>query len=116
MPRAKGWREPALRRNPDDSPGPCFGGAILAQLGDRELAIEWVERALDAAGSEAFIVYNSACTLARLGVVDRAFELLERAVDRGWGDRNWLENTSVIAPPRDDPRVARIQIGKASGR
>src|SRR3546814_5542291 len=88
--------------NPDDSPALCFGGAILAQLGDRELAIEWVERALDAAGSEAFIVYNSACTLARLGVVDRAFELLERAVDLGWGDRTWIEHDSDLAPLRDD--------------
>src|SRR3546814_15863478 len=94
--------------NPDDSPALCFGGAILAQLGDRELAIEWVERAPDAAGSEAFIVYNSACTLARLGVVDRAFELLERAVDLGWGDRTWIEHDSALAPLHDDPPLARI--------
>src|SRR3546814_11255253 len=87
MARGKVILEQHLRMNPDDSPALCFGCAILAQLGDPELAIEWVERALDAAGSEAFIVYNSACTLARLGVVDRAFELLERAVDLGWGDQ-----------------------------
>src|SRR3546814_843946 len=108
MARAKVILEQHLRMNPDDSPALCFGGAILAQLGDRELAIEWVERALDAAGSEAFIVYNSACTLARLGVVDRAFELLERAVDLGWGDRTWIEHDSDLAPLRDDPRFARI--------
>src|SRR3546814_20190199 len=105
--------------NPDDSPALCFGGAILAQLGDRELAIEWVERALDAAGSEAFIVYNSACTLARLGVVDLAFELLERAVDLGWGDRTWIEHDSHLAPLPHAHRFARLlqpQIGTRSCR
>src|SRR3546814_19700173 len=100
--------EQHLRMNPDDSPALCVGGAILAQLGDRELAIEWVERALDAAGSEAFIVYNSACTLARLGVVDRAFELLARAVDVGWGDRNWIEHEYDLAPLPDAPPCAPL--------
>src|SRR3546814_15845395 len=44
MARAKVILEQHLRMNPDDSPALCFGGAILAQLGDRELAIEWVEQ------------------------------------------------------------------------
>ena len=106
--RAKAILEQHLRMNPDDSPALCFGGAILAQLGDREQAIAWTERALDAAGSEAFIVYNSACTFARLGVTDRAFELLERALAQGWGDRTWIEHDSDLASLHGDPRFDRI--------
>jgi adenylate cyclase len=106
--RAKTILEQHLRMNPDDSPALCFGGAILAQLGDREQAIEWTERALDAAGSEAFIFYNSACTFARLGIVERAFQLLERALAQGWGDRTWIEHDSDLASLHGDPRFAGI--------
>src|SRR3546814_11016353 len=54
--------EQHLSMNPDDSRALCFGAVNLAEMGERERAIEWTERALDAAGGEAFIQYNSACT------------------------------------------------------
>src|SRR3546814_17640213 len=59
--------EQHLSMNPDDSRALCFGAVNLAEMGERERAIEWTERALDAAGGEAFIQYNSACTYAVLG-------------------------------------------------
>lgn len=103
-----GLLERHLQMNPDDSRALCFGAVNLAELGHRERAIEWVERALDAAGGEAFIQYNSACTFAVLGETDRAIGLLERAVDLGWGDRAWIENDSDLVSLRDDPRFAAL--------
>src|SRR3546814_20078423 len=50
MARAKVILEQPLRMNPDDSPALCFGRAILAQLGDREHALAWVETAPAPAG------------------------------------------------------------------
>ena len=100
--------EQHLSMNPDDSRALCFGAVNLAEMGDRERAIEWTERALDAAGGEAFIQYNSACTFAVLGESGRALDLLERAVALGWGDRAWIENDSDLASLRDHPRFARL--------
>ena len=97
-----------LQMNPDDSRALCFGAVNLAELGQRERAIEWAERALDAAGGEAFIQYNSACTFAVLGETDRAIGLLEHAIDLGWGDRAWIENDSDLISLRGDPRFAAL--------
>ena len=100
--------EKHLSMNPDDSRALCFGAVNLAEMGERERAIEWTERALDAAGGEAFIQYNSACTYAVLGEPERALDLLERAVALGWGDRAWIEHDSDLASLREHPRFARL--------
>src|SRR3546814_19222628 len=59
MARAKVILDQHLRMNPDDSPALCFGGAVLAQLRDPALAIEWVERSLHPVGPQAFICSTS---------------------------------------------------------
>jgi adenylate cyclase len=100
--------EQHLRMNPDDSRALCFGAVNLAEMGERERAIEWTERALDAAGSEAFIQYNSACTYAVLGETGRALDLLERAIELGWGDRAWIEHDSDLASLHGDPRFSAM--------
>ena len=97
-----------LQMNPDDSRALCFGAVALAELGQRDRAIDWTERALEAAGGEAFIQYNSACTFAMLGDSVRALGLLERAVDLGWGDRAWIEHDSDLASLRGNPRFSAL--------
>src|SRR3546814_17263626 len=42
MARAKVILEQHLRMNPDDRPALAFGGAILAQLGDRAPTLRWI--------------------------------------------------------------------------
>ncbi len=97
-----------LQMNPDDSRALCFGAVALAELGQRDRAIDWTERALEAAGGEAFIQYNSACTFAMLGDSARALDLLERAVDLGWGDRAWIEHDTDLASLRGNPRFSAL--------
>src|SRR3546814_16103889 len=94
--------------NTDDSRGRGVGAVNREEMGERGRSIGWTERALDAAGGEAFIQYNSACTYAVLGESGRAFDLLERAVALGWGDRAWIENDADLASLRDQPRFARL--------
>src|SRR3546814_3496866 len=88
-----------MKMNPDDSWALVVGAVNLAELGDREQAIAWAERAIDASDDEPVICYNSACTFAVLGESNRALDLLERAVALGWGDRKWIrsvEHTSEL--------------------
>src|SRR3546814_438072 len=68
-----------LQMNPDDSWALGTGAVNLASLGERNRAIEWTERAIEASGEEPIIFYNSACTFAVLGEHDRALDLLERS-------------------------------------
>src|SRR3546814_8795319 len=73
-------RDRHMKMNPDDSRALVVGAVNLAELGDREQAIAWAERAIDASDDEPVICYNSACTFAVLGESNRALDLLERAV------------------------------------
>ncbi|MGH9421102.1 MAG: TPR end-of-group domain-containing protein, partial [Thermoanaerobaculia bacterium] len=40
------------------------------------------------------LLYNAACNFALLGRADEALGALEQAVDRGYGDKNWIEHDS----------------------
>ena len=93
-----------LQVNPDDARALSFGAFCLVEAGQPERAREWAALALQTRDNEPHYLYNSACVHARLGDADRAIELLERAVELGWGDRTWIENDSDLAALRPDPR------------
>lgn len=103
-----------LKMNPDDSWALCTGAVNLAELGERERAIEWSERAIDASDQEPLIFYNSACTFAVLGDNDRALDLLKQAVVLGWCDREWIQNDTDLATLRGDPRFREL-LGRIHG-
>jgi adenylate cyclase len=54
------------------------------------------------------VLYNVACFYTHAGDVDKALELLERAVDKGWGDKAWLETDSDLDSLRQLPRFQAI--------
>ncbi|MGB8716729.1 MAG: tetratricopeptide repeat protein, partial [Rhodanobacteraceae bacterium] len=97
-----------LKMNPDDSWALGTGAVNLAELGERERAIEWAERAIEASDEEPIIYYNTACTFAVLGETDRALDLLDRSVSLGWGDREWIQNDSDLASVRGEPRFREL--------
>jgi adenylate cyclase len=94
--------------NPDDARALCFGASALAAQGQRDKAIEWAEAALESRENEPHFLYNTGCTFAELGDSARALDLLERAVDLGWGHRAWIEHDSDLASLRDNPRFVKL--------
>lgn len=94
--------------NPDDARALSFGAYSLAEAGNPEQAVEWAELALQTRDNEPHYLYNAACVYTVLGNADRAIELLERAVELGWGDRAWIENDADLASLRDDPRFIAL--------
>src|SRR3546814_13334445 len=65
--RSMATLEQHLSMHPDDSRALCFGAVNLAELGERERALQWTERALDADGRAPFIQYNPASPHPALG-------------------------------------------------
>jgi TolB-like protein/tetratricopeptide (TPR) repeat protein/tRNA A-37 threonylcarbamoyl transferase component Bud32 len=94
--------------NPDDARSLTMGGVARARTGDHPGAVEWVERALMAEPRDAVVLYAAACTLAVLGLGERAIEVFGRAIDEGFGNRQWIEEDPDFDSIRDDPRFRAI--------
>ena len=97
-----------LELNPDD-PRACVLGAIAhAVLKNEERSVAFAERAIAADPDDPMLLYNVACNYAQLGRVEEALSALEQAVDRGYGDRPWMEHDSDLEPLRDKPRYKAL--------
>ena len=97
-----------LDLNPDDTRALTLGGVALARLGEHERALDMANRALAVDPDDAALLYNVACVYASLNENERAIEVLERAVDRGFGQREWIESDPDLAPLRGTPRYEAI--------
>ena len=100
--------EQQLQMNPDDVRAWYLGAGSLAELGERDKAVEWAGLALQSGEGDPNVLYNVSCTFAQLGDQDRAMDLLEQAVKLGWGDRAWIENDSDLAALHDNPRFRAL--------
>jgi Flp pilus assembly protein TadD len=65
-------------------------------------------RALAVDPDDSALLYNVACVYALTNENERAIETLERAVDRGFGQREWIETDPTLAPLRGTPRYEAI--------
>ena len=100
-----------LEMNPHDNRALLFGATQLCIIGEQEKALEMAERALGQDEKEPNLLYNGACFYARQGDKDRSLELLARAVEVGWGNRDWLETDSDMDSLREDPRFIALLKG-----
>ena len=66
------------------------------------------DRALALKPDDFSVLYNAACTNAKAGEVDRAIELLDRAVRSGGGYRSWIEHDNDFESIRADSRFQAI--------
>jgi serine/threonine protein kinase/Flp pilus assembly protein TadD len=97
-----------LELHPDD-PRACILAAIShASLKDEEKAVEYAERAIAADPDDPMLLYNVACSYAQLGRVDDSLTALEQAVDRGYGDKSWMEHDSDLDSLRDTTRYKAL--------
>lgn len=97
-----------LEMNPHDTRALYFGAQNLVLVGENEKGVELAERALGQDQDEPVVLYNVACFYALQGDPDRSIELLTKAVDEGWGDREWLETDSDLDTLRGDDRFRTL--------
>jgi adenylate cyclase len=101
--------EEALRLYPESSRPAQLGATMLAYLGETEKAREWLKLAMEIDADDNHMRYNAACTYARLGEVDRAFDLLEVWVENAASNlRLWFKNDPDLEPIRDHPRYQKL--------
>ncbi|CAN5331500.1 hypothetical protein BH23GEM2_BH23GEM2_06030 [soil metagenome] len=100
-----------LELNPDDSRACQLGAGAAANLGESDAATEYARRALTINPDDPLLLYNIACMHAMLGNSDEAMNCLERAGDKGYGQKDWVEHDSDLDSLRDLPRFQAIVAG-----
>jgi tetratricopeptide (TPR) repeat protein len=101
-----------------------YGQLAFAQmnLNRNEDAIKSYEKAFEAgippgANTRGLAYYNMACAYARLKQTDKAFEMLNKAVDEGMTNRQTFETDTDLAALRTDARFQTLlaRLPKTSG-
>jgi len=100
-----------LEMNPHDSRALIACAAQLYVVGEQEKGLELAERALGQDENEPAVLYNAACFFALKGDIDRSLELLARAVELGWRNRDWLKTDSDLDSLRADHRFVALLKG-----
>jgi serine/threonine protein kinase/Flp pilus assembly protein TadD len=113
-PNAKETQLEGLRRarkqleiNPDDRRALSLGSGNLYDTGEREEALRWITRALEIYPEDAGVLYNGVCLFAKEDK-EKALNLLEKAVEKGFGKKDWIEQDPDYDPLRNEPRFQAL--------
>jgi TolB-like protein/Flp pilus assembly protein TadD len=106
--RAMKLMEERLELNPDDARACNLLSAKYAKLGDPARAVQYAERSLAIDPDDPMLLYNVSCTYAVLGMEEEAMRCLERAVDNGFGHKEWIDHDPDLLSLRDNPRFKAI--------
>lgn len=92
-----------------------YGQLAYSQMstGRNEEAIRTYEKAFEAgippgANTRGLAYYNMACAYARLKNIDKAFEMLGKAIDEGFSDRAAMARDEDLVLLRPDARFAKL--------
>jgi len=97
-----------LELNPDDARAWLLSGAALMRLGEREQALERARRAFAIDPEDSSVLYNLACIYALAGSSNEAIDHLDKAIQNGFGQREWLEYDSALDSIREEPRFQAL--------
>ncbi|OLD64092.1 MAG: hypothetical protein AUI47_07385 [Acidobacteria bacterium 13_1_40CM_2_68_5] len=97
-----------LESDPDDVRAIYLGAGALVETGREDEGLKWCERALAVDPNDASTLYNVACIYAGHKRRDQALTLLEKALDNGFAQIDWIEHDSDLDPLRDQPRFKAL--------
>ncbi|HLG05143.1 MAG TPA: protein kinase [Gemmatimonadales bacterium] len=101
--------EKHLELNPDDARALYLSAGGLVQLGEPERALELARRAHAIDPEDSGVLYNVACVYSLAGLADEALKCLDKAIQNGFGHREWIENDSDLDNIRGDPRFEALR-------
>jgi tetratricopeptide (TPR) repeat protein len=85
-------------------------------LGDRVRGIEWSDRALSMDPEEPSVLYNVACNYALLNETEKALTCLEKAFDKGFGHKEWMEHDPDFLSIKNHSRFKALMRGLAAAQ
>ena len=103
--------ERALALNPGDSRALYLGAMELQIMGESARSDEWARRAIQSDPTNPLMLYNIGCLYAVAGNRGLALDHLERAMEVGMRNRDWLMTDPDLSSIRDDPRFVALLTG-----
>ncbi len=100
--------ETELSRKPGNLAALIELGHLYTRLGRIRDGLAIDRRLVEILPDDPTVHYNLACSLALAGEIDAAFQALEAAVERGYGDAEHLAGDEDLAALRDDERFAAL--------
>jgi adenylate cyclase len=100
--------ERILALSPQDARALSLGSLALYEDGQTQRALEWSQRSLELYPDDMSALINATCLRARMGDKETALQILERAWNRGWGKRDWIEQDPDYDILRPDPRFQAL--------
>ncbi len=100
--------EQQLELTPDDARACIMAGVQSSVLGDAEAAESYVKKALKIDADDPMLLYNVACVYSSIGKIEEAMTSLERAVDAGFGHKEWIEHDPDLIPLQGLARYKKI--------
>ena len=85
-----------------------MGSVSLFENGEKEEALKWINKAVALYPEDGGVVFNGACLYALNGNKEKAISLLEVAVDKGWGNKEWIEQDHDYDSLRDEPKFKAL--------
>ena len=96
-----------LQINSSDSETLALMGHYQAMLGERDIALEYIDRAVKQAPGSMIVNFNAATALANLGESERSLDMLEKALSLGYP---WVLASADgnLEPLKNSPRYAAL--------
>ena len=100
--------EQHLEQHPDDARACIMAASAHANMQDAEKSALYAARAIAMDPEDPMLLYNVACLYSVLGRTEDCLTALEQAVNKGWGDKAWLEHDSDFDAVRLEPRYLAL--------
>lgn len=96
------------RRVPEDTNIMRALGDLYTQTGAVQEGLEMDQRLSRLCADDPMVWYNLACSLSLCGRSDDALDALDRAVELGYDDYEWMKQDADLAGLRGDPRFESL--------
>ena len=108
--RRRGLRlaEDRLKTHPHEVRALYLGASALVSLGERDLGLQWADRAVRMEPDDSMLLYNVGCIKSLAGRIEEAIDCLEKANRAGLRQREWCANDSDLDPVRRHPRFLAL--------
>ena len=97
-----------LELNPEDGRVLSLASSSLFEIGEREEAFQWINKALKLYPENAGVLINATCLYAKDNNKEEALNLLELAVGKGFGKKDWIERDPDYDSLRNEPRFKAL--------